>query len=245
MITTFGRTDNSPPQDGHAYWVTPPSRKRSKRIPLADRTYQLLVDQFMSGQHPPGKPLNIDAIARDLEISATPVREALARLEHTGLVEREPLRGYRVAALLTEREITQLMELRLLLEPALAAHAAREATKGFTTEILATIDTMHQASTDIPSGTSLRRCWASDEAFHRLITRQAGNKFAQRAYEALGGQLQRFRLLADANTSQSIAATDEHRQIYTAIIEHDPKAASEHMKGHIINATQRMLSVSG
>src|SRR6266700_3458122 len=68
--------------------------------------------------------INIDEIARELDVSGTPVREALARLESEGLVSRLPLRGYRVTELLTRDEVEDMYGLRLLLEPPSAAKAA-------------------------------------------------------------------------------------------------------------------------
>lgn len=86
----------------------PPSRRRSTRVPLADRAYDELLLQMISGRRPPGDWLNTYALAREMNLSATPVREALARLEPTGFVRRHPSRGYEVAPLLTATEISTL-----------------------------------------------------------------------------------------------------------------------------------------
>ncbi|MFC7740084.1 GntR family transcriptional regulator [Nocardiopsis composta] len=73
------------------------SPRRSTRRPLADQMYDVLLAQFMEGKRKAGEPLNIGALSRELDVSQTPLREALARLEHTGLVRREALKGYRVS----------------------------------------------------------------------------------------------------------------------------------------------------
>ncbi len=70
---------------------------RQKRQVLVDGVYDTLVAFLMSGTLAPGDPVGIDSLSRSLEVSPTPIREALARIEATGLVVREPLRGYRVA----------------------------------------------------------------------------------------------------------------------------------------------------
>lgn len=74
------------------------------------------------------RPLNIGALSRELNVSQTPLREALARLEHTGLVRREALKGYRVAPLFSETELIKLMDARLVLEPTLTYEAGRRTT---------------------------------------------------------------------------------------------------------------------
>lgn len=65
---------------------------------------------------PLGKPLGIDGLAQQLDVSPTPVREALVQLESTAMVTRTALRGYRVAPLLSGRQLTDLFDARLLLE---------------------------------------------------------------------------------------------------------------------------------
>lgn len=101
---------------------------RSTKQPIADRMYEVLLHQFMSGERAAGQSLNIGALSRELDVSQTPLREALARLEHTGLVQREALRGYRVAPVMTREEVEQLGEARVLLEPRLAYEAAQRTT---------------------------------------------------------------------------------------------------------------------
>lgn len=218
----------------------PPSRRRSTRVPLADVVYDRLLVQFMNGMRPPGQRLNIGALSRELDLSPTPIREALARLEHTGFVRREALRGYEVAPLLSRTEIVQLMEARLLLEPQMAAKAAQHTTPEFLGELAETIETMEQAG-QTADGEGLRQCWMADEAFHSLISRQAGNPFIDRAYQAVGGQLQRFRLIGEAGLSHAERAARDHRVVYEALERGDAEAAAAAMRAHIEGALDRTL----
>lgn len=218
----------------------PPSRQRSTRVALADRVYDTLLGQFLKGMRAPGQRLNIDALARELNLSPTPVREALARLEHTGFVRREALRGYEVAPLLTPTEIVQLMDARLLLEPTLAALAAARCTPEFLVTLAETIEAM-EAVGESADGTALRQCWMADETFHALISAQAGNPFTDRAYRSLGGQLQRFRLLGESGLSHARRAAHDHRSIYVALSAGDTAEAAEQMRLHIESAKQRTL----
>src|SRR5215208_8473925 len=65
-----------------------------------------------------GDRLNIDGLARSVGISPTPVREGLARVESEGLIIKAPQRGYTVAPLISPGQLQELIELRLLMEPA-------------------------------------------------------------------------------------------------------------------------------
>src|SRR6266446_3726174 len=68
--------------------------KLPARRMLAGEVYEYIKTQLMDQQIQPGVRINIDKLARQLQISQTPIREALARLEAEGLVTKEPLRGY-------------------------------------------------------------------------------------------------------------------------------------------------------
>ena len=102
-------------------------RRVAPRQVLADDVYESIKGMIMDHLIAPGERVNIDAVARELEVSQTPVRESLARLEADGLVTKLPLRGYSVAPLLTRRELEELFQLRLLIEPWGAGQAARHA----------------------------------------------------------------------------------------------------------------------
>ncbi len=73
----------------------------------------------------PGSRVNIDSLSVQLEVSQTPVREALARLESDGLIAKEPLKGYKATELLSIKELNDLFQFRLLIEPWAAEQAAK------------------------------------------------------------------------------------------------------------------------
>ncbi|MGP5071335.1 GntR family transcriptional regulator [Arthrobacter rhombi] len=219
----------------------PPSRRRSTRAPLAGQAYEKLLLQMISGQRPPGEWLNIGALSREMGLSATPIREALARLEPTGFVLRHPLRGYEVAPLLSPTEVVQLMDARLLFEPTFAAEATTRSTPAFLEELVETIESMERTG-QVTDPEALKKSWVADELFHTLISTQTGNPFTHRAFTALGSELQRFRLSGSAGKTHALDAAMEHRAIYEAIRSGDETAAAEHMRAHIAEAKRRTLT---
>ena len=82
----------------------PAGRPVSRQV-LADHVYEELLASLMDGRLEPGTAVSIDGTARELDVSPTPVREALARLEHTGMVRRVALKGYRVAPVFTREDL--------------------------------------------------------------------------------------------------------------------------------------------
>jgi DNA-binding GntR family transcriptional regulator len=215
---------------------------RTTKQPIADRMYDVLLHQFMSGERAAGQSLNIVTLSRELEVSQTPLREALARLEHTGLVQREALRGYRVAPVMTRTEVEQLGAARALLEPRLASEAAKRATPEFLAGLREAAEEFRQSAKVADTETEgFDRYWRSDARFHMLIAAQSGNAFLEMSYAALGGQIQRFRLFSKFGRTGAVSAAPEHDAVYEAIAAGDADDAAEQMRRHIIGATERLL----
>jgi DNA-binding GntR family transcriptional regulator len=104
--------------------IGPPPARLPERHLLADDVYETVKAMPMDHAITPGARLSIDALARRLQVSQTPIRETLARPESEGLVTKEPMRGYSPTSLLDRESLEDLYVLRLLLEPWAAARAA-------------------------------------------------------------------------------------------------------------------------
>lgn len=212
------------------------------KLPLADRMYEVLLTQLMDGTRKPGEPLNIGALSRELEVSQTPLREALARLEHSGLVQREALRGYFVAPAFTKREMVKLAAARELIEPAIAAECALRRTPEFLAELAGTITELAGSATSADTDAdAFRLYWTSDARFHSLIAAQADNPFLESAFLALSGPVQRFRLFMKAGHAHAGQAAAEHQRILDALASGDPALASQEMLSHVRAASERAL----
>jgi len=202
------------------------------RRSLSDSVYDALLASVMEGQYPPETALNIDALARDFGVSHTPIREALARLESTGLVTRAALRGYRVSPFLSPDELDDLMDARGAIEPTNAFITTARVTEEELDELEKTIGVMKSS----PRGGSydeMALFWNADETFHRLIAEFTNNDFLISAYNTLGGHVQRFRLFAGVGITDADSAIHEHDVILDAIRSGDPDQARMHMHDHI------------
>ncbi|WP_245518444.1 GntR family transcriptional regulator, partial [Mesorhizobium sp. M1C.F.Ca.ET.189.01.1.1] len=91
---------------------------------LAEDVYEAIFAQLMSLKIAPGSRITVDNLVKEFDVSHTPIREALGRLEGEGLVLKTHLIGYRAAPQITRRRFDELYEMRLLLEPHGAAKAA-------------------------------------------------------------------------------------------------------------------------
>ena len=194
----------------------------------------------MSGRVAPGDPVGIDSLSRDFDVSPTPIREALARIETTGLIVREPLRGYRVAPVMSADEFCQLTEARLLIEPYNAAAACRRRSGQMGAELNQALARMKQAPTG-PTYQEFRLYLEADAEFHAIISRYAGNHFLTEALTRLGAHQHRFRLFGDAGVTDAPLAIKEHEAILAAIESGPPDEARRAMKRHIQNVFQRAI----
>ena len=208
---------------------------------LADHVYEELLASLIDGRLEPGTAVSIDGTARELNVSPTPVREALARLEHTGMVRRVALKGYRVAPMFTQEDFAELMEARLAIEPVNARLACARLTPPHYAALSQAVADLKKARRG-PSFAEFRDYLEADERFHRLIAEQTGNQFMVAAYAALGGQVQRFRLFGGVGITDAEQAIAEHQAVLDALSSGDPEKAAAAMAEHVHRVRGRAIA---
>lgn len=219
-----------------------------ERRGLRDRVYDLILEMLLDGGMEPGSRLSIDTLARQLDVSPTPVREAMVQLERTGLVTREALRGYRVAPPLGPDQLDELFAARLMLE----VEATRLATP-HAAELLPELRAAHQRheewteriATAMRSGTASVRetqdYFAADADFHRVILRAAGNRYIMGMHSDLGALTHRMRQAVIRGANDVVEAHAEHAGILAAFESGDAEAPRAAMRAHIEGVRDRSL----
>jgi DNA-binding GntR family transcriptional regulator len=155
-----------------AHDVAPPSTLRAHVV-------QMLSQAILSGKYKPGDRLNESQIARELNISRSPVREALSQLQEQGLVQNRERRGMFVTNVSGE-EVLQIISLRLILE----TEAFRLAAMRMTPELEAQLERLVDQMENSPEG-SLLDAAALDLEFHRTVWRASGNPYLERTLYGL------------------------------------------------------------
>lgn len=208
----------------------------ARRLTLTEDVYASVQALIMDHAVAPGARINIDALARQLEVSPTPVREALARLEADGLVRKRPLAGYTAAPLLTRDEFEELVEMRLILEPPAASRAASVAAASDVDQL--------RAEADLPDPQpGIAAFTAQDARFHNLVAELSGNRMLHEAVVRLRSHLHLFRLhFPPAHYGVS---AEEHHRVVDAIAAGDPDRAAAAMRAHIAAARERHLPFFG
>ena len=203
--------------------------------------YARLLDDIRSGVLMPGARLTETEIAERLNVSRTPVREAIRRLEADGLVAHMPRAGA-VVRRLDHSEIMELYEMRTVLEGTAARLAARAASEVEIDELAAIDAEMAAAEGD---GAAL---FELNTQFHRTLIRAARNRFLVRSVEAVHTTLLILGPSTLARPDRARAAVAEHEAVVAALRRRDGKAAEKRMRAHMEAAQRtrlRMLRLSG
>lgn len=225
-------------------------RSVPRRMLLADDTYDILREALITNRLIPGQRLNIEQLAQDLNVSITPIRHALVRLEADGFVTREPYKGYVASDLLNRATVAEIFQARIIIETELVTKAAALASKADLTFLsrVAKMDPIARFTEDdeVSGGDAAFTC---DAALHRRIATIAGNMTMVDILDGLNKRMSAYRSFKNQAvrsgdewnpTSQDLSATKrEHAVIVKAIRQSDGDAARAAMRLHLENASRR------
>ena len=207
------------------------------RITTTDRVFALLRESILSGEFPAGSLHSIYRLADLLEVSRTPVREAVLRLADIGLVTVERNRGVRIRGV-SVADIRSVFELRLMIEVPAAAYAAAHASDDDVRVLEAELDGMRAAAADSDE----QRFTAHDRALHHAIGSILGNHRAQQEVAALRDSIQ-TRGASTLHRSRGMPEIlGEHVPIVEAIAARDAKAAATHMEAHLVSTASLLMA---
>lgn len=211
---------------------------RITRRGLVDQVHVTLKGRILDQVHKPDEWLNISALALELGVSSTPVREALARLTAEGLVVASSHVGFTVAPMPDAQWFEDLYTYRLLVEPWAASEMARRRPAEPLADLLAAMAALsggHYGS----AFNEYRSALHADEAFHRAVVDGAGNRVVARSYRDLNPHLH-FARLYIARRQDDARVIAEHRVVADAILEGDPARAERDMRAHLDAARARL-----
>jgi len=220
---------------------TPTDRKS-----LKEEIFEALYEKIISGQVQPGTWLRQDDIATQLEVSMTPVREALDLLVSTGLAERVPYRGVRVPKP-TAGEMAEAYAMRLLLEQ-VGARAAATGRRQIQVDELRRIIAQAENLLSL-NGMSASRTLSRQ--FHQLVIDASGNAILSRIYETVMNIFPDW-LLYEAMFRHpemlEASLTEEqngHKTLVDAIEKGDPDLAAYHAGEHVRELGLQMVTYLG
>jgi DNA-binding GntR family transcriptional regulator len=205
---------------------------------LALDVYEAIFNQLMSLAIAPGARITVDNLVKELDVSHTPIREALGRLEGEGLVVKQHLIGYRAAPQISRRRFDELYELRLLLETdgaAKAAAAMDDEKLAALREAAGVMERVEGKDEQLRYSAFARQ----DALFHDHVMKFAGNDLIREMLTFQHTHYHIFRLMFHRRVTEE--ALDEHQALLDAFAARDPKAAADAMRAHIENSRDRLL----
>ena len=212
-------------------------RSEVEQLQNAERAYREIKAAIVEGRYTPGMPMSEVMLAREHDMSRTPVREGLARLWQEQYLDRVPGHGYFVARV-TVQSIHDTFDVRRVIEGSVAAWAAERATDAEIAELrhLASLPETTTADDKRRRADALaeyRDAEAANVRFHLAIAKAARNTLALELVERCLARVDRFMSHGVNFGPFQQGATEAHLAIVDAIARRDPDAARSRMQEHL------------
>jgi DNA-binding GntR family transcriptional regulator len=195
---------------------------------LADVAWLEIREQILTGELPPGAPVGLKEQAARLGVSIMPIRDAVKRLQHEGLVVQVPQREAYVAPL-SLADMEDVYRVRLALEPMAVEEAARRFSEDDYRRLDAVLDEMVRAyeSGEARAGRELHR------QFHLELYARAESPLLNRLIPPLLDATERYRVLGTPFRGTPRERGQEHREILQVCVQRDAARARAVLAEHL------------
>ena len=208
-----------------------------RSISIADIVFEKIEDAILSGEFRKGDIITELKLCQLLNVSRTPVREALTRLKQEGLI-KESGKGAVVVGV-DESDLFDIYEVRTRIEGMAAARCAEVITDEQLKELGETLE-LQEFYTAKKQPDSIKKL---DSQFHEQIYSYCRSRTLETLLSELHRKVQRYRKSSFANPERAMMAVKEHREIFDAIAAHDAKLAEKLTAKHIENARASIMQV--
>jgi len=205
-----------------------------QRTSLREQALALLREALITGRIADGVVYSSKALAAELGVSNGPIREAMLALVDDGLMAAVPNKGFR-AVPLTEADLAEIYEMRLLLEVPVVVRLARRGLPGDLAARLASlVNTIEQTARSRDLAGNL----AADRDFHLSLLAAEGNGRLVSAVARLRDQTRLHNLRTINADGSLVTSAEEHRPLLAAIMRHDEQTAERLMRQHLEHIRQ-------
>ena len=150
---------------------------------LKDNIVEIISEAIFTGRMKPGERVNESQLARELQVSRAPIREALQQLQEQGLIVNHPRRGMFVVHL-EDEDFQKINSVRIILEAEALRLARANFNQAALTKLGQILERMERSETGVPSARV-----KLDAEFHKTIWNLTGNEFMERALTSLTAPL--------------------------------------------------------
>lgn len=193
--------------------------------------YQYIKEMILTGELPPKADVSEKQLQEDLNISRTPVHEALKRLQDEGFVETYSRKGTFVTDV-TMEIVRNLYETRLLIEPFITRNAVDIAPRKWMEDLRRRLMEEHPFQTR----EDIHAVMALDTELHTVIASYCSNNFLRESLRLVYEHDRRIRLKTDRNPSQVRFSQKEHVVILEAMLAGDKERTEQLAREHVIHS---------
>lgn len=211
-----------------------------RALQVNEQVYEAIETAIVRCELEPGTVIGDRYLAEILGVSRTPVRDALHRLEPSGLVERRGRAGWMVSGFVLE-DVSELFELRRMFEPLGLQRLSETWDRATVEELVGSFECFPER---IPEGL-LPEYLHADHRFHKRIVECGRNGRVIRFYEVVEKQIDRVRHYLSYNYEGRVEASlAEHREICAAIAAHDLEGATGELIRHLRNVEELITTLA-
>ena len=207
---------------------------------LQEQVYQALKQIILRGDLPSGERVVETKLAKQLQVSRTPIREAISQLKREKLIVSKPNGGFRVATL-SVRDAIELYDCRIALEQLSISNACQEITSKQLKQLEKYV-LLAEKLVDSKSGKSNSlKLLEVDYQFHHLIAESSGNQWLLSLLEQIFDRMTLLRVYTTQHNPEVLEIRSEHRQIYEAIASGNSDLAQTTIREHLIASKARVV----
>ena len=207
---------------------------------LREQTYQVLRASILAGEFLAGSRLVETQIAEKLQVSRTPIREALQQLQQEQLVVTDENGNLRVVSFSTA-DAKYLYRCRLVLEQESVLEACKNSTDVQLAKIEMSIQQAEKAIAQQPNKLTSYQLLHIDYQFHRAIAECSGNPWLAMLLDQLFDKMALLRMQTVQQNLKVLEISSEHRRIYKAIVERDYELALAALTDHLMSSQARVI----
>lgn len=196
---------------------------------VRNQVYNCIRQNIAVGYYKPGDRLNEQQIADELQVSRSPVREAIKQLTGDGFVVYIPNKGSFVKQL-TIKELNDMYDMRVMIE----SYAIEKACENLSDELRKKLEDFRDKFPVYSEDSDRKRYIELDKEFHSAIVENTGNQYAIEVFNTLYIQISMFRTISLSDTERFRLSLQDHMKMIGYILDGSVKKAVRRLRIHLL-----------
>jgi DNA-binding GntR family transcriptional regulator len=209
---------------------------------LTDKAYHKIKDRILTADLKPGQYISINAMANNMSMSRTPVREAINKLEIEGLIKNYPNGGKGIVEL-SKKDVKEIFYLRIILEKAALNLSINNIPKEELNELEERFNSVNIKSKKLSNEEKIS-LFELDKALHGLIVEYSYNNKLKNFINMLNNQIEIARGISAVRPGRLEKSLEEHKNILNLLKEKKLKEAKEYLENHLKKIEKNVIEIN-